>query len=141
MPLTDIFAATESEARSLRLHEQPLSRFAGADIKGVDLVKLEQLLRLAQERTFDPKLTQFPFVAELADEGPWIVRFAPALEEFLFDLDQQHIPAWGERWAQIDEFRLDGFSTSDVTEVLRTLVRVVHEARALKKPLFVWMAM
>jgi hypothetical protein len=141
MPLTDVFIATEAEAKSLTTKEQPLAKFRGADIKGVDVVKLEQLLSMVQGRSFDAKLKSFPRVADLSDEGPWILRFAPALEEFFAALDEPQIVAWGERWAQIKEFKLDRFKSSDVIEVVRILVRVSRDARGAKKPLFLWMAL
>ncbi len=141
MPLTNVFIATEAEAKSLTPEDQPLSKFRGVDIKGVDVVKLEQLLSMVHGRSVDAGLKSFPSVADLSDEGPWILRFAPALEEFFVGLDEKQIVSWGERWAQIQEFKLDRFRPSDVVEVVRTLVQVSREARSAKKPLFLWMAL
>jgi hypothetical protein len=141
MPLTDVFVATESEARALQPGEEPLAKHAGADLKGVEVVKLEQLLRLVQDREFDPEMERFPMIAELSDQGPWIVQFAPALAEFLADLDEEQAARWGERWAQIEEFELDGFTPADVTSVLRDLVHVSRQARDAGKPMFVWMSL
>lgn len=141
MPLSDVFIATDAEAKALRPEEQPLSKFHGADIKGVDVVKLEHLLSMVESRSFDSKLKSFPHIADLSEEGPWILRFSPTLEQFLSDLDEKQIVSWGERWAQIEEFKLDRFSRSDVEEVVRMLARVSREARDSKKPLFLWMAL
>ena len=141
MPLTDVFIATEAEARSLRPEDQPLTKYVGADIKGVDVIKLEQLLRLGQGRSFDSKLKHFPKFVDLSEEGPWILRFSTALEQFLIGLDEKQIATWGERWSQIEEFKLDRFTSSDVTDVLRALVRVARQARESKKPIFIWMSL
>jgi len=139
MPLSDIFIATEAEAKALRPEDQPLSKYPGADIKGVDEVKLEHLLSMVESRRFDPKSKGFPLVAALSDEGPWILRISPALEQFFAGLDEKQIVSWGEKWAQIEEFKLDRFKQDEVAEVVRVLARLSREARHAKKALFLWM--
>jgi hypothetical protein len=141
MPLTDVFIATPTEAGALEPGDRPLSTYAGVDLEGVDVVKLEQLAALVEGRGFDPALERFPMIADPSDEGPWVVLFAPALTEFLAGLDETQTVRWAERWAQIEEFGLDGFSPADVTAVLRDLVRVSRQAREAGKPMFVWMAL
>lgn len=138
--LSDGFIASYSEAKKLGAEESPLTKFTGANINGVDVVKIEQLFSMVESRTFDPNLTRFPEVAEPGQGKSWIFRIPVKLEKFLGKLDDAQILDWGKRWAATDLVRLSGITEPQTIEALRVLSRLAREAEAAKKPFLLWMA-
>jgi hypothetical protein len=74
MPLSDLFTATEQEARAVTSVSVPRSTYPGADLKGTDIIKLSAICNLLDGGTgsanWDEKA--IPSLAALSEDGPWI---------------------------------------------------------------------
>src|ERR1043166_9184652 len=111
MPLSDVFLASPAELVALHGDESPLRLFEGADIKGADFVKLEQLFELAVGRAPVSQQGEFELAREPDGESV-VLKMPEVLTRVLTKLSDLELPALAEKWAKLERHELDPFSVA-----------------------------
>jgi hypothetical protein len=139
--LTDLVIADEGDAMSIANSQYPLGQFSGIDIKGVDSVKLTKLHSFLSGTTFKELLIQYDPVAEASEDGPWVFILPTDLVDRLASLDEAGIASIATKWGNTEEFRLDKWSQSAVSDVLNRIANLARQASAQHKCIFAWMSL
>jgi hypothetical protein len=139
--LTDIVIADGAEA-VLRA-SVPSEAFPGIDAKGVDVVKLDLLRAILSESVWDAaSVRDFAVLAQEDErEGPWVFAVPADLVEALADLHGHERKRAAESWAEIEEFKLDGWKRSEVRMLLDALCGLAERARNEGKQLLMWVCL
>ena len=139
--LSDLIVAPASAAEAISRSQVPAQEFGGADIKGIDTIKLA---RLHAQLTGDPLEALLPAydpLVSVSDDGPWVFALPSRFVQQLATLGAPERAAAGARWAQAEEFTLDGWASSEVHGVLETLCAAARQAQGAGDALFLWMAL
>jgi hypothetical protein len=139
--LTDLVIGNEEDATTIANLHYPLGEFTGIDIKGVDTVKLTTLHSILSAEAFKDLLAQYNPIASASEDGPWVFVLPADLVARLAGLDDTEITDTAARWGNTEEFQLDGWSQTNVTDVLRGMAHLARQASAQEKRIFVWMSL
>jgi hypothetical protein len=126
--LTDYFLASPAELERLKEDIVPAEEFDSVDAKGIDQVKLAQLYEIVCGLPYLDAMSRFRLVHEVSEDGPWTTTVDPELVSALADLSDSELLETASRWSKIEEFTLDGWSESDVMDVLTRLQQLAKEA-------------
>ena len=137
--LTDIFAGTRDQLPKLDDAEAiPRDLFDTVEAKSIDPVKIAQLQAIVEGITFDAAIGQSELAHAVDEqEGPWVMSFPSTLAERLAMASDEQLTDFGRAWAATEEFRLDGWSESDVHAILREITQLVQRKRP-NQEIFVW---
>jgi hypothetical protein len=145
--LTDIIIADPNEAKAiLESGSDQLIRWPRLEGKGVDAIKLGTLWAVLSGGSLDDvdAITNFmpeeALLAESADGNTMVLAIPQVLTDALADLDEAKEELAVQRWADTEEFKLDGWLTADVEDYLRDLIEHAQKAKASGKPLLLWVA-
>jgi hypothetical protein len=140
--LTGIVVAEEREAAAVAREAPPRPSWTGADLRGIEVVKLASLWALLARRDFRVEtIEEFAPLHEESENGPWVYRFPAALAALLAELDDRVAEPTTRAWANADELALEGWDAGDVGDVLGALRSVAQTARSAGKPLLLWMSL
>jgi hypothetical protein len=139
--LTDLVIANEADATNIANSHYPLDDFTGIDIKGVDSVKLTTLHSILSGEEFKDLLAQYNPIASASDDGPWVFVLPADLVARLANLDEAELADTAAKWGNTEEFQLDGWSQSNVTDVLRGIAHLARQASDQGKHIFAWMSL
>ncbi len=139
--LTDIVIADDAEA-VLRA-SVPSEAFPGIDAKGVDVTKLDLLRAILSDSEWDAaSVRDFAVLAqEDEQDGPWVFAIPTDLVQAMAGLDGRERKRIAESWAEIEEFKLDGWKRSDVRMLLDALCGLAERAREQGKRLMMWVCL
>jgi hypothetical protein len=139
--LSDLVVAPENDAERVANAEAPSQAFGGIDIKGIDSVKFGTLHSIVVGRPFEELLPDYEPVVTVSDEGPWVFRIPSGLVSRLAAISETERAGLAKRWARTEEFSLDGWADSDVSEALDAISTLARRAMASGQALFLWMCL
>lgn len=138
--LSDIVVAGHSDADAILAMDVPSEQLPGADVKGIDTIKLATLESILTGQPYEAVETHDP-VASASDDGPWVFALRPTLVAALADASDPVLATTATAWAETEEFQLDGWPLEVVSSVLEDLRRLAKLATADDKQLFLWMSL
>jgi hypothetical protein len=142
MPLTDIVVAESGESGLVAESVMPCQTWPGIDAKGIEHVKLGQLLSILANEPFRTTVVdEFTLLHEASDDGPWVYRIPDRLIDYLTELDPSELDRIASQWSQIEEFALDVWPPDEVASVLAKLHSLARKARDTDKDLLMWVSL
>ena len=139
--LSDLIVAPVSAAEAISRSPAPAREFGGADIKGIDTVKLALLHAQLTGEPLKPLLPAYEPLVSASDDGPWVFALPTPLVQHLATLGAPEQAGVGARWGAAEEFTLDRWRTPDVLGVLETLCASARQAEARGEALLLWMSL
>ncbi|HEV7704566.1 MAG TPA: hypothetical protein VGO46_09750 [Gemmatimonadaceae bacterium] len=136
--MTDLVVAASGDAERIGKSESPAEEFDGIDIKGIDAVKFGTLHSILTGRSFDDLQPEYEPVVSVSDDGPWVVRLPSDFVARLAALTGAEKQAAVSKWAATEEFELDGWTESDVTEAFDEIAVLARKAKDAGLSLFLW---
>jgi hypothetical protein len=139
--LSDLVVASGDDAMRIAELSSPAAELGGIDIKGIDTVKLAMLHAVVSGRTYEDVLALYEPTGEGSQEGPWVVKLPADLVAALAGLDESAQRRVGTRWAQIEEFALDGWQVADVCNTLEGICGLARQATESAQSVFLWICL
>lgn len=140
--LSDLIIASEGEIQSVLKSPAPLKEFDGADVKGLDTVKLgtlhELLLGTAYDEVEDAYNTE---VAAAGRDGPWLFKILPVLVQALAPLSGESLAECAQKWGSTEEFSIDGIGPAEAHQLLEILSDLALRSISLRKNLYLWISL
>ena len=134
----DLILAAPGEAPAILASDYPLGTFKGANVDGLDPLKLAALHSLFVAKAFDVVVRDYQPAGQASPQGPWLVRIPVELITSLSNIappDQSSVAA---KWASTDQLREQGWSEEDADGFLGRLVPYAQTAAFEGKALFLW---
>jgi hypothetical protein len=138
--LSDIVVADESQAEAILSMSVPSQELPGADVKGIDTIKLATLESILTGQPYEQVESHDP-VAGDSDGGPWVFAVRPSLVSALATASDTQLSAAATEWSATEEFQLDAWPLDAVRSVLAELTRVSKLATNERKRVFLWMSL
>jgi hypothetical protein len=136
--ITDVFAATDQEIQDLDPDDYVGDLFPTLQSNGgAGVIELAALESLLTDRDEDEIMTGYELAVEVSEEGPWIIRVPVPLQDALIKLNESKLDDVARRWSQTEQFKHYEWSEEEVTDVLRGLWSLAHQARKDGRVLFV----
>src|SRR4051794_30941380 len=113
--LSDIIIASPDEAASINAAGgNHLKRWACLESKGIDTIKLSTLWQILNNQPLDgidagAQFMMDGLLDQRSDEGPWLYLLPDALVAAVAALDEDAEESVSEKWAETEEFQLDGW--------------------------------
>src|SRR5438552_1252394 len=128
--LTDIFAADPDQLSQLQDEEAiPQDLFDTVEAKSIDPVKIAQLQTIVEGKPFDEAIGECDLAYAVSEtDGPWVMRFPASLAARLVAATPEELKRFGDRWASIEEFKLDRWPAEAVHGVLSDIAALAHRA-------------
>jgi hypothetical protein len=139
--LSDLIVAPPVDAERVGRASLPDASIPSVDVKGIDTVKLGVLHEILTGTSFDELLEQYDPAYEGSDEGPWVFVLPAELVASLAKLDSGDRRTVAAKWAQAEEFALDGWSLSDVATGLDVVCEQACAAVSAGKALLLRMSL
>jgi len=139
--LSDLIVGDSGDAEKIAESVTPSEEFDGIDIKGIDTVKFTMLHALMTGRPYEELLSEYDPAFEVSEDGPWVYVIPDELVSRLASLHQHELRGIGDRWAQTDEFRLDGWEPDLVVTTLGQICEHAAKAFSSHRSLFLWMSL
>lgn len=143
--LTDFFVAEEADVAAVAANG-PLGHLPTVETNGVDPVKLATLSGIVTGRdysldgAFDQLLEEVQEVTTEGDEGPWVYVIPDELVAGLRSASPERLTEIAAKWAETDEWKLDGVPADDLRPLLDDLTDLARGAEP-PKHLYLWMSL
>jgi hypothetical protein len=139
--LSDIIVADRAQAPAINAARgRHLQQWAGADLKGLDTIKLGSLWQILSGVTVDHTIMA-DALDQASSDGPWVFLVPPELVTKMAALDEESIEPVAEQWAATEECALDRWKSVDAEDYLNTLAEVSRKAKGASKDLLLWMSL
>jgi len=139
--LSDLVIANEEDVNAILSAPVPSQSFDGLDIKGIDTVKLAMLHGILTDRTLEDLLPEYDPIAEASENGPWVFRLPKDLVEKLAQMSEQDRNLVSNKWAEIEEFALDGWELANVQNTLEAICNTAVSAESTGRGLYLWISL
>lgn len=140
--LSELVIADPTEVEEVRESEQPTQHWDGFSFQGLDRVKLVTLWSLIETGVADNELESRLAAVQPNtgdDHGPWVDTIPAKMLSALASvaaLEEDAFAGLSGKWAATEEF--EGWSQSDVEELLRGVGDAADSAQLAGKTLLLW---
>ena len=116
--LADLIIAESSDAPAIVASEYPLGTFKGANVDGLDPLKLAALHSIFTDKVFSDLLEHYKPIAEASTSGPWLIKLPGELIAFLAGLAPHDYDSTAAKWASTVQAQEEGWALMDAEKFL-----------------------
>jgi len=136
--LADLILAESSDAPAIVASEYPLGSFKGANVDGLDPIKLAALHSTFTEVDFSNLLEHYKPIAEASTSGPWLIKLPGELIAFLAGLAPQDYTSAAAKWASAVQAQEEGWPVIDAEKFLGQVGYFAQIATFESKDVYLW---
>jgi hypothetical protein len=138
--LTDLVIADKSEAEAVARSVAPWEGWRWVEAKGHDEFTLGALLCVLRGESYREAVSgEFPLLAQVSEEGPWVFAVPEALPVALQRLDDGRISGAVSEWLRTEEMRDADREGAEI--FVRELKGLAAEAVARRTPILMWVSL
>ena len=136
--LADLIIAEPSDAPAIVASEYPLGTFKGANVDGLDPLKLAALHSTFVEVDFNNLLELYKPMAEASTDGPWLIKLPGELIAFLAGLAPHEYNSAAAKWTSTVQAQEEGLSLIDAEKFLGQVGYFAQIATFESKDVYLW---
>lgn len=141
MNLSDFFIADPGDAAALDIESSPIGRFPGFEAKGVEIVKILTLLSLIDGSDVMSNIDHIDSYFVQQSDETWLVAIPDAIRSHLSTAGDQQLASLARRWAETEEWQLDGGEEEDLRWILDEMAKLSAEATHNNQKLYLWICL
>lgn len=136
--LADLLLAESSDVPAIVASEYPLGTFKGANVDGLDSLKLAALHSTFAPEDFNNLLEHYKPMAEASTSGPWLIKLPGELIAFLAGLAPHDYDSTAAKWASTVQAQEEGLSLIDAEKFLGQVGYFAQIATFERKEVYLW---